>query len=431
MKKILIALSLIASIQVAGAQVKVITDAQNAVEKAEQATQNPKKAEKAATWLALGKAYVAAYDAPIGNVWAGAAKQELALILGNEKPSAVEVVELGGEQYTKEVYSTKNLYFNVNNVLALIEPTVSAVENPLDKAVEAYNKALSLDPKKEKDVKNALASINAKYISDAYNSYSFGDYAKASVGFEKAAKSLESVAQIDTNSLYNAGFTAQYAGQNDRAKDFYVKCKNLGYYANDGDVFAKLAIVDPENAKNYLEEGFSSYPQSQSILIGLINYYLESNEEPSRLFQLIDQAKANEPNNASLHYVEGNINKELGNIEQAAKCYNNCANIDPNYEFGFIGLGTMYYNLAVDLQTKAQEELDDAKYAVLVADFEKTLKACIEPFEKAYALTKDHDVKVGVAEYLKNIYYRFRDQNPEYQAAFDKYSQIVATGVTE
>ena len=88
----------------------------------------------------------------------------------------------------------------------------------------------------------------------------------------------------------------------------------------------------------------------------------------------------------------------------------------------------MYYNQAVDIQTKAQEEFDDAKYAALVAEFEKTLKACIEPFEKAYSITSDKDIKLGVAEYLKNTYFRFRDQDASYQAGYEKYNAIIANG---
>ena len=84
----------------------------------------------------------------------------------------------------------------------------------------------------------------------------------------------------------------------------------------------------------------------------------------------------------------------------------------------------MYYNLAIELQTKAQEELDDAKYMELVKEFEAALKSCIAPFEKAFEITKDDGVKVGVSEYLKNAYYRFRDESAEYQAGYDKYSKF-------
>ena len=58
----------------------------------------------------------------------------------------------------------------------------------------------------------------------------------------------------------------------------------------------------------------------------------------------------------------------------------------------------MYYDYAVELQEKAQEELDDAKYAVLVEQFESALKSCIDPFEKAFNVTKDDELKVSIAE---------------------------------
>ena len=73
--------------------------------------------------------------------------------------------------------------------------------------------------------------------------------------------------------------------------------------------------------------------------------------------------------------------------------------------------------------------MDDNKYMELVAKFEKDLKACIEPFEKAYALTKDDSIKVSIAEYLKNAYYRFSSTDDAMKAAYDKYSEVVSTGV--
>ena len=216
-----------------------------------------------------------------------------------------------------------------------------------------------------------------------------------------------------------------------RAKDLFEKCYNLGYYYEGGEVFAKLADVDTLNTKKYLEEGFEKFPQSQSILIGLINYYLKANESTDRLFELLDKAKVNEPNNASLYYVEGNIRAQLGDLDKAVVAYEKCAEINPEYEYGYIGEGTMFYNKAIEVQTKAQEELDDAKYMALVKEFEADLKSCIAPFEKAFEITKAENVKVGVAEYLKNAYYRFREESPEYMAGYEKYSKITAAGKVE
>mgnify|MGYP000144061424 FL=1 len=428
MKKILLALAMFAAIQVADAQVKSAADVKKSVEAAEAATQNVKKAVKTATWLKLGQEYVKAYDAPTGNILPGSNKTELTLMMGSEKPVSSEEVTVNNERYTKDVYADKNLYFNQNGQLVIIEVTKPVYEDALERAVKAYQKAYELDEKhaKDKDVAAAFDYIGQKYVTEAFNKYTFGDVATASKLFEKAAdvEALAPLSKIDTSVIYNAGFTAMAAKDNERALKFFKRCYDLGYYYEGGEVFARLAEVDTLNTKKYLEEGFSKFPQSQSILIGLINYYLKNNEDPETLFGLLDKAKANEPNNASLFYVEGNIRAQLGQIDKAVVAYEECAKINPEYEYGFIGEGTMFYNRAIELQTKAQEEIDDAKYMALVKEFEESLKSCIAPFEKAFEITKDANIKAGIASYLKNAFYRFREESAENQTKYEKYAEI-------
>ena len=383
---------------------------------------------KTATWLKLGQEYVKAYDAPTGNILPGSNKTELTLMMGSEKPVSSEEVTVNNEKYTKDVYADKNLYFNQNGQLVIIEVTKPVYEDALERAVKAYQKAYELDEKhaKDKDVAAAFDNISQKYVTEAFNKYTFGDVATASKLFEKAAdvEALAPLSKIDTSVIYNAGFTAMAAKDNERALKFFKRCYDLGYYYEGGEVFARLAEVDTLNTKSYLEEGFSKFPQSQSILIGLINYYLKSNESTDRLFELLDKAKANEPNNASLYYVEGNIRAQLGQIDKAVVAYEECAKINPEYEYGFIGEGTMFYNRAIELQTKAQEEIDDAKYMALVKEFEESLKSCIAPFEKAFEITKDANIKAGIASYLKNAFYRFREESAENQTKYEKYAEI-------
>ena len=86
---------------------------------------------------------------------------------------------------------------------------------------------------------------------------------------------------------------------------------------------------------------------------------------------------------------------------------------------------SLVFDKALELQEKAQNELDDAKYMALVQDFEVTLKKCIEPFEQAYVVCEDAAIKSTIAEYLKQIYYRFRDQDPKFQAGYEKYNALL------
>ena len=437
MKRILIALAVLLSVQVADAQTKSPEAARKAVESAEAASKDAKKAAKVATWTKLASAYMDAYNAPAGNVWLGASKQELQLIMGNEKPLSVEEVVLGGDQLVKEVYSNKEFYFSPAGQLVLINVTQPVVEDALGGALEAYKKAYEVDVKqsKTKDIVNGLTTIAQKYLDEGMNSYTFGNLEEASVLFEKAAEASATapLSKVDTTALYNAGYTAWAVKNYERAKGFFEKCLDAGYYYEGGEVYAKLGDIysnlgDAKKGAEILEQGFVKFPQSQSILIGLINYYISSGENADRLFVLIDEAKKNEPNNASLYYVEGNIYKELKDYDKAVAAYMKCAEINPEYEFGYIGAGILYYELAIELQEKASNELDDKKWMELNEQFEQALKNALDPFEKAYTVSKDNTLRVNVAEYLKNIYYRFSSNGPEYEAGYKKYDEVVKTG---
>jgi hypothetical protein len=67
----------------------------------------------------------------------------------------------------------------------------------------------------------------------------------------------------------------------------------------------------------------------------------------------------------------------------------------------------------------------------LVEKFEETLLKSLEPFEKAFAVSADNGLKVNIAEYLKNIYYRFISKGADYEAGYKKYDEIVKTGVIQ
>lgn len=425
-----IAASLVMSTAVQ-AQVKNVESLLKAVEKAKTAAENPKSAAKPATWIRYGETLVSAYDAPTGNAWVGMSRQEYQVMAGNERPQGTSEVQVSGQPMVKESYGYKDLYFNAAGQLAIIDVTKPVVEGALTKAVAAYAKAGETDVKgsKTKDICIALESIASKLSDEAFTAYSLGDSKKASALFEQAAAAAATAPlnKIDTNAVYNAGFTALNAGEYERAKTFFDQCLKIGYAGEDGDAYAKLAAIseklgDKMASKAYLEEGFTKYPQSQSILVSLINYYLTAKEDTGRLFDLLDLAKKNEPNNASLYYVEGNIRSELGQIEEAVRAYDKCSAMDPSYEFGYIGKGILLYNRAVVIQDEAGKEMDDAKYTALMGEFETTLKSCIEPFEKAFEMTKDNEIKSSIAEYLKNACFRFRTESAEAQAKYDKYA---------
>ena len=315
----------------------------------------------------------------------------------------------------------------------MIVVTKPVVENALGEALKAYKKAHELDPKgkENKKISEGIVLIKDKYVNDAYNAYNLQNNAEASKLFEDVvrASQTEPYNKIDTSFIYNAAFTAWAANDLDRANKLFKECLDYGYYYTDGEVFAKLGDIagkqlDTLTQQKYLEEGFIKFPQSQPILISLINFYIGSNGNQDRLFELLETAKKNEPTTVSLYYVEGNIHEKLGQYEQAIEAYRKCAEINPEYEFGWVGEGILNYNRGVSTFDEASKETDDAKYMELYNKFEEYWKKSVEPFEKAFELTKNEVTKTGISEYLKNVCFRFRTESAEWMDKYNKYNDF-------
>jgi len=434
MKRILIALSLILSLTMASAQPKDAAAALKAVNKAESAAADAKKAAKPATWISLAKAYVDAYDQPSKNILTGTPQQEVKIflkeqqILGTSEKKGAEAV------YSVDSYPDKDLYYNDGGILEFFLVTKPAVEGDLlGKAIDALGKAKAVDPKdsKLKDITAMMEDIHGKLSNEALSEYLAGNYEKAANLFKKTTECAANpiLNKVDSTNTYYTALVSNMAGNKEQAVEYYKKCLDMGYYQN-GYAYSNLAetyrtMEDMEASKAVLEEGFVKFPENSNILIGLINQYMENKDDTGKLFELMHAAQALDPKNASLFYVEGNVYKELGDFENAAKLYQKATEIDPSYVFGPLGLGVLYYDQAIDLQTKASEELDDNKYFALVQQMDETLAKAIDPFEKAFASTEDTELKGAVAEYLKNIYFRLRDKNPEYEALSKKYESFI------
>ena len=432
MKKIFIALSLILSLTMVSAQPKSAADAQKALTKAQTAAQDAKKATKPATWIALAKAYVDAYDQPARNILTGTPQQEVKLFLKDQQVLGTSQKEGAEGMYIVDSYADKDLYYNGDGILEFYLVTKPAAEgNLLGEAINALEKARENDPKgsKAKDINEMLESIHGKLSNEALSEYLAGNFDKASNIFKQAADCKKTVGQIDSLNIYYTALVSNLAGNTEQAAKFYNQCIDLGFFQN-GNTFSNLADVyrqmgDAEAQKSTLEKGFVSFPENNGILIGLINLYMESNEDPGKIFELLHSAQSLDPKNASLFSAEGNVYKKLGDVENAANMYKKAIEVNPDYVFGPLSLGALYYDKAIELQTAASEELDDNKYFALVKEMDEVLEKAIEPFEQSFAKTDDPELKGAVAEYLKNIYFRLREKNPEYEALSKKYEAFL------
>ena len=430
MKNLLLALTLLFSVQLA-AQTKEVADAIKNYEKAKKESADPKKGANPATWIKLADAYAEIFDSPVKSIWNGASRNEIKLLLKDQRIASTEDRTVQGVKYSVDVYDDKELYYNEDGTLACFVQTKEYVPgNIIDEGVAALVKAAELDTKnaKSKDITEKLVAMKTRYQSDAMAAYTLGNFKKASAYFEGSVKisSHPLIKQVDTVMMYYTGLTALMAKDYDTAAKYLQMSIDNNYDAK-GDIYSSLAEAykakgDMAKTKEVLQAGFTKHPTNQSILVTLINSYLESNDDPNKVLALITQAQKNEPMNASLYYAEGNVWKNMKNVDKAIECYKKSMEIDKTYYFGSFAIGAAYYDRAVDIQTAAAEEVDDTKYEALVKQLEENLISAIEPFESCFSNTSDNEVKLVVAEYLKNIYFRFRDKDASYKAGLDKYT---------
>ncbi len=419
------------TLQVAFAQ-KPAAEMQKNVDKALAAANDAKKGTKAGTWVKLGDAYMAAYNNPVANITLGIDKATFTM-MNKEKPASTSTVMIEGKPFEKMSFSAVDVYFNEAGMLVIADVTHPSVEGDLlCEAAKAYAKAFELGEKAEKmDAK--LQEISGKYYEDAYSAYQLGDMAKASNLFKGAAdvSMTAPCSAPNMDAAYNTAFTATAAQNYDQAEKYFNLCLENDY-TSEGNIYANLsqcalAKADTLAAKNYLATGLTKFPENESVLTSLINLYLQTNEDPEKIVELLDEAKKVMPNNPSLYYVEGNIYVGVKNYEKALAAYDKALGVDPNYDFAYYGKGNVALREAEDIiaERDALDVREWQKYDELNEKVTKVYMGAVEPFEKCYEVSKNEAVKASAADFLKRLCFTLRNIDPKYQEAYDKWSKIV------
>ena len=432
MKRILIALAVLLSVQVADAQMtKSPEAAKKAVEAAKVAAENPKKATKVATWLKLASTYMDAYNAPTGNLFLNTPRMQLEQMMALKKPIAAEQVEVDGTPYIKEDHGDKYLYFDGEGVLRIIEVTKPVYEDALAGALEAYAKAAEVDVKatKAKEILGGIELVGAKYFEDGMNKYSFGDMAAAAELVGKAADAVQTapLSKVDNTYTYYAGYIYMQCGNYEQAKKYFEKCVEVGYYAEGGNLFPAFADVyfklgDEDAGVKTLQQGFELFPENANVLVGLINYYLPKEGGESDLLSLIEQAKKAMPDNASIYRVEGDIHKRIGDFEKAEAAYRQSIAMVPEAPEAYISLGGFYIDRGNEFFNKGQETFEQKEYEALMEQYDNMLIASLEPLEKAYSLMAEGDFKREIANTIKSVCFVLRNKEAKYQEMYDLYN---------
>ena len=389
---------------------------------------NPKKKEQVKTWVTRGNLFVEIAEDPAAGLMAGMDKVMINLQLKGQKP--IETKEwksdVTDEVYELQVFPDKDLYYNKAGQLAFWTIKKTEVDKPLEKALEAYSHAKGIDAN-NKDLKTGYSNLAKAYNAISTDGYIRGDFNSALAGFKGLYQANTALGVVDTATMYNIAFIANLNGDYATAEEYFKKCIDNGFIS-EGAVYASLADVmkkegKKDQAAQLLTDAYTKYPTNQSILISLINFYMESGDDPTKVIPIIKSAQANEPTNASLDYAEGSLYEKLGDVDKAEAAYKSAIAKDPKNFFAQYSLGALFYNAAVELSKKADELPinEQKKYDEYIVQINDLLKKSIAPFEAAYAV----EPNAVIVESLKNVYYRFVEESPEMKTKYEKYDALL------
>lgn len=300
--------------------------------------------------------------------------------------------------------------------------------NALDVAWEAYQKVIELDVKKKftKKLETQYKNLIIDYTNQAVEYYNRDDFKNALVAFKKVLEIENSPivtqgnpAAIDTAVIFNAGVSAQRAGEFADAETFYKDA--LKYNYEPARTYAMLANVLKEQGKEeeaiqYLHKGYELYPDNSYMLVELINYYLLGGQ-PEKAEVYLDAAIKQDPKNASFYRAKGTLYEKMEQPAKAEEMYVEALQIDPKDFLAQYNLGNIKLTEVINLHKKVQDIIDADEYNKGMVKVYEGYAAVIPYFEKALELNPNEKNTITT---LKELYFKLRNEKPEYMSKYEE-----------
>ena len=438
MKKVFLTVLAVALVAVTAVQAQKVNKSAlvSKIEKSDADIANEKKAAKAATWLARGKAFYEVAVEPTKSIFANMEPTMLKLAVGEPKSTTKET--LNGTEYDAWVYPYFTAYVKDNKVVTWKQSKWVLKDAP-KKAIEAYNKAYELDPKTAEKVKEGLKQVSDFCSQVGNTGIDTGNYADAADAYALAFEAQSSPAHGNPEPalLYYAGYLRTVDGAANPASfvigaDYLNKALELGYNDEEGNIYYYLfhcyygqKDADKANvlkAKDALVAGIKKFPKNERILDGLVQLYTNPEDsvgDPADLVALIDAAIESNPENVDLWFGRGRIFFALKQYDESIASFRKVVELKPDLFEGNYYLG-VFYTIKADEMNKVMNEKQYSSQAAYDADLKAANAVYMEAipwFEKAHELKADD---FNTLDMLKQLCFRLRDE-PGIQEKYDKY----------
>ncbi len=343
--------------------------------------------------------------------------------------SALTLIEQGSLDKAKEALDQAlthpksmnwfNTYFAKGKLAQAVfksdNPTFKAYyTDPLGEAYSAYEKSMALDAKGGAKKKIITGMVYNSLALDLYSQggqlFEARDYAGALKSFETQIAITESdnyVGVTDTGMYYNAGLAAMNAKDHQKAIKYFEKCAEMQYqginpYFQISQNY--LEMGDTVKAETILVDLRNKYADDKNVTLQLIDLYIKAGKNKEALENLAI-ARANDPENYSLHFAEGIIYLNEDRFDEAIERLTKSVELNPDFYDSQYGLGASYINKASDMFSKANDIMDVNEYNKAIDNAMAVFAKALPFMEKANQLKPDD---VFALRSLRELYYRLK-----------------------
>jgi tetratricopeptide (TPR) repeat protein len=316
-----------------------------------------------------------------------------------------------------------NIYIEIANTKE--EKYRSLDPEPLQKALEAYKKAIEYDPKKDyfEDIFAKLNWQRNNYFNAAVDSYNKKAYKDAMTGFENAASALSLANVSDTVSLFYAAACANLAGEKGKQKLYYTDllkggAKSIVIYASLADIYR--LEKDSATALKVIRAGQKVYPNNLQLTLSESNVYIYFSDVPKALSTLNLAASKDSTNYLVFNAIGINYQKiyedtlkpkemRTDAFKRSEAAYHKAIKLKPDFYDVQLNIASLYFNSAVPIALKANAlPLDEKEqYDKLVAEVNSFYTLALPYLRKADELQPND---LNTLNSLRQIYASLGDK---------------------